>query len=331
MNKSPASLDDPRPDATAARGVLPAWLTSLLLHGGLIVLLAVTIRVVPGGVAEEDTRTTGIVLKHVEDAGEYYEGEQDNVEAASESAAAEAASDAVAAALPSANESPLDVPEFLPSVKEGFGPPAGEIGGGGNLELAGDAPGTRNISGGKARTGVFGLSGEGYNFVYVFDASASMSSNEGRPLAAAKRELTASLEHLSRLNQFQIIFYNEDVDVFNPTGVPGKLFFASDENKQAARRWIRSVEARLSTDHLPALLRAVDSGADVIFFLTDGEDPALTAVELSKVTRRNAGRSAIHVVQFGTAAPSPDNWLKSLARQNNGQYKFFNIRRLSPR
>ncbi len=69
---------------------------------------------------------------------------------------------------------------------------------------------------------------------------------------------------------------------------------------------------------------------DVIFFLTDGEDPSLTGNEMDRLARRNRG-TAIHVIQFGTTPPSRDNWLKKLARQNSGQYQFFNVHRLSPR
>jgi hypothetical protein len=50
-------------------------------------------------------------------------------------------------------------------------------------------------------TQFFGLSGKGSRFVYVFDRSLSM---QGQPLAAAKRELLASLSHLERVHQFQI-------------------------------------------------------------------------------------------------------------------------------
>ena len=70
----------------APRRVVPAWIGSLLLHMVLIALLAITIKIVPRGVADEPDRTTGIVLKHVDDAGEYYEGEELNIEAASETA-----------------------------------------------------------------------------------------------------------------------------------------------------------------------------------------------------------------------------------------------------
>src|SRR5262245_17102357 len=55
-------------------------------------------------------------------------------------------------------------------------------------------------------TQVFGVTGRGRKFVYVFDRSLSM---QGAPLAAAKRELIASLGRLEDGQQFQIIFYNE--------------------------------------------------------------------------------------------------------------------------
>ena len=330
MSASEILQDERRVEPTYRRTV-PAWLCSLVLHTLLVLILTVTIKAMPRGAMQEPDRTTGIVLKHKTDAGEYYEGEADNVEAASQSVNANADANAVAAALPGKNDSPLDPANFLPNASEGFGPSTGEIGGGGNLGLDGAAPGDRNIKGGKARTGVFGLTGEGYKFVYVFDASASMNSHQGRPLAAAKRELIGSLQSLGKLHQFQIIFYNEYETIFNPTGVQGRLFFATEENKRAAEDFIQKVTAQLATKHVPSLMTAVNMGPDVIFFLTDGEEPSLTSLELERIERRNGGRSAIHVVLFGSNEPGGDNWLKRLARQNGGQYKFFNLNRLSPR
>ena len=64
-------------------------------------------------------------------------------------------------------------------------------------------------TGGTTSTGVFGVEGEGSKFVYVFDRSGSMQGFQGRPLAAAKRELITSLESLESVHQFQVIFYNE--------------------------------------------------------------------------------------------------------------------------
>ena len=62
--------------------MVPAWILSLVLHVGLVLLLAVSIRGSTGGVAEEADRTTGIVLKRVEPVGEFYEGEEDAAEQA---------------------------------------------------------------------------------------------------------------------------------------------------------------------------------------------------------------------------------------------------------
>ena len=55
---------------------------AFLLHLALFSLLGITVKIVPRGVAQEPDRTTGIVLKHIDLTGEYYEGEQENVEAA---------------------------------------------------------------------------------------------------------------------------------------------------------------------------------------------------------------------------------------------------------
>src|SRR5687768_8086648 len=66
-----------------------------------------------------------------------------------------------------------------------------------------------------AQTQVFGIKAKGTRFVYVFDRSGSMSDYEGRPLAAAKRELIASLHMLKAVNQFQIIFFNENARIMN--------------------------------------------------------------------------------------------------------------------
>ncbi len=311
------------------RRVLPAWLSSMVLHAVLLVLLVFLVQSAPPGVVEEPDRTTGIVLKHTTNTGEYYEGENVDINAASDSASSSAPAD-FAAALPSENDSPLDAKSFLPDTSTGGGPAGGTVSGGGlRLNGTGTGTGINNLDGGKVRTGVFGITGEGYKFVYVFDKSDSMNGYEGRPLTAAKRELLESLKSLGKLQQFQIIFYNEYENIFNPT-LPGRLFFATEENKKAAQGFIRQITAEGTTRHLEPLLTAVDMGPDIIFFLTDGTDPKLHVEDLRRIERRNAGRAAINVIQFGTTQSGGDNWLKRLARQNRGEYVFFNLRRLSP-
>ena len=322
---------DERAGLTEPRHWLPpaAWLLSISVHFLVVMLAAIAYSYVPQprGAMEETTRPTGIVLKKIEPEGEYYEGEDDLADQAAESAQM-----TLAEMLPQAANAPSDPTTALPSTDIGVGPSAnsGEAGGG-NLSLAGKSPGSRNISGGKARTGVFGTSGEGHSFVYVFDCSASMGSPNGRPLAAAKKELLESIKSLGEMHQFQIIFYNERPQVLNLTGTPGKLTFGNEANKDGARRFVSRIEAELSTQHEPALLLAVNMRPDVIFFLTDADDPILDDRQLARIRRINGGVSAIHTIEFGIGGSTPNNFLQKLAHQNSGSYVFFDVRRLSPR
>ena len=130
--------------------------------------------------------------------------------------------------------------------------------------------------GGKARVSLFGLVGEGYKFVYVFDRSGSMGGQGRESLRAVKAELIRSLKSLGRVHQFQIIFYNERPVIFNPSGTSGRLAFATEENKQRVARFLDSITAEGGTDHEEALRLAIRLHPDVIFFLTDGDDPKLT-------------------------------------------------------
>src|SRR5262245_30778674 len=115
---------------------------------------------------------------------------------------------------------------------------------------------------GSTETQIFGVSGRGTSFVYVFDRSLSM---QGAALAAAKRELLASLAGLERVHQFQIIFYNEKPRVMPP----GQMSFADENGKRQAESFVGSITAAGGTDHLQAIQLAMRLRPDVIFLLTD--------------------------------------------------------------
>ncbi len=179
--------------------------------------------------------------------------------------------------------------------------------------------------GGKARTSLFGLVGEGYKFVYVFDRSGSMGGEGRQSLPAVKAELIRSLKNLDTVHQFQIVYYNERPALFNPSGTPGRLAFATDENKQRAASFLESVTAGGGTDHEAALKLAVRLQPDVIFFLTDGDDPKLTSSQLEKIRHMAAG-IIINAVEFGPGPkPQQPGFLPELARQNGGGYVYVNI------
>jgi hypothetical protein len=179
--------------------------------------------------------------------------------------------------------------------------------------------------GGKARTSLFGVTGEGYKFVYVFDRSGSMGGSGRTALQAVKAELQQSLKNLDTVHQFQIIFYNERPVIFNPTGTPGRLAFANEQNKQRAARFVESITAEGGTAHEDALKLAIRLQPDVIFFLTDADDPKLSPAQLEKIQSIAAG-IAINVIEFGTG-PQPDrnSFLAQLARQNSGLYAYVDL------
>ena len=328
----PGVNDPVRPasaDIAAGRARVHPWLMSVVLHLAIFLLLGLTLHLGPRqGAMAERTADVGIVLKHQDGQTEYYEGESDGGEAArSESEAVQA--DGLDALF--SEQSPVDPSEALPAAVGLIGPSALANGGpphaGGALD---GGPGRPGPLGGKARTRVFGTEGEGYKFVYLFDRSASMGGSGRNALSAAKAELLKSLESLDTTHQFQIIFYNETPVHFNPSGRSGKLAFANEQTKRLARNFIGHVMADGTTRHEEALMAAIRLQPDVIFFLTDADEPRLSSTQLYEINRRAAGIT-ICAIEFGLGPKSSDdNFLQKLARQNGGQYAYVDITRLVP-
>lgn len=190
----------------------------------------------------------------------------------------------------------------------------------GSDALASDAPGSPI-----AETGVFGVRSRGAKFVYVFDRSASM---EGSPLSAAKRELIASLNGLDRRHQFQIIFYNQEPQLMPEFRASApRMVFADEQGKRLAASFIGGVFADGPTEHLRALRMALALRPDVIFFLTDANDPQMRPEELAAVRQFNRG-SRINTIEFGSGEPKTAfNFLQRLAAENGGQHAYVDVQR----
>lgn len=177
-------------------------------------------------------------------------------------------------------------------------------------------------------TGIFGLAARGSRFVYVFDRSASMGEPGGLPLARAKDELLRSLEQLGGVQQFYVIFYNERMHLFTP-GAVGRLVYATDENRRAARRFVESVRAAGGTRHAEPLAAALRLAPDALFMLTDGDGPDdLTAQEYAKLAG-SLGRTRCMIVQFGDAGGITSPRLARLAEQSGGEYKVVDVSTLA--
>ncbi|MEX2306064.1 MAG: hypothetical protein WD738_00630 [Pirellulales bacterium] len=303
--------------------LLSAWLFSLVIHFCLVVLLGLAAQQTPRGAAEEPGRSAGIVLKRTSAEGELYEGEED---AAVDAAEAQAEPVDLLSVLPSdsvaanSGANSPQVPTPGPGATPGGGQPdAGQFTSGGGRR--GSPSG-----GGQARVSVFGVQGEGSKFVYLFDRSSSM---EGPPLAAAKRQLIESLDSLQTVHQFHIIFFNTRTKAFDITGGGRRIAFATDRNKQLAANFVGGIVADGGTDRLIALREALSFAPDVVFFLTDADDP-MAPSELADIARANRrAQAAICVIEFGRRqSPTPGNFLSELARESGGQYGYVNANQL---
>ncbi|HEY1785413.1 MAG TPA: hypothetical protein VGG30_07675 [Pirellulales bacterium] len=352
MSSNPAAIADDAATPIRAPGAIP-WLLSASAHCLLLILLAVGF-VLSQGPTRPAGSPAGLSLNaqvvSSDGQGPYSDeptGDPEGGETAGGSggpgSGVGATADSVEPAAGTsggAGGSPLNEvlqsapPNFfagsLPAVTPGLG--AGALEGAGLGNASGTTKGSsgpKNLRGsGYARTGVFGIESEGYKFVYVFDRSGSMGGHGGAPLAAAKRQLIDSLEHLGQTHQFQIIFYNDDPHVFNLTGSPGRLVFANDQNKTLAERFIGSITADGGTEHEEALTKALRMGPDVIFFLTDADEPRLNATQLQRIARANKG-AIINTIEFGYGpAYESDNFLIRLARQNRGKHAYVDISQL---
>lgn len=321
-------MADPRASTSAAltgerRLAIPSWAISLLLHAGLLLALLAAFPRLPSGAATEPTREVGLVLRHEGPQGEeYYEGEED--------AASFAASNVASDSELLDEAPPADPSDALPKPSDdliGLGatgaaadqllPGAGELTQGAGLKTT--------PSRGKARTSVFGLPGEGYNFVYVFDRSGSMGGGGRSALAAAKAELLKSLESLGDAHQFQIIFYNDQPEILNIAG-SNRLVLGTEPNKTLARRFVGGITSDGGTQHEAALMAALRLKPDVVFFLTDGDEPGLTPNQMRRVKKLCDGVTTINTIEFGLG-PSlgTDNFLTRLARETGGQYAYFDV------
>jgi len=198
----------------------------------------------------------------------------------------------------------------------------GSSGGSRSLIQPAEQGGARRIGGlgGPGETTFMNIVGQGKSFVYVIDTSSSM---DGPRLRMARSQLKASLRLLQPNQQFAVIFYSEYRERLKlRRQAEQPLYFASDVNKQLASQEIDRISPDHGTDHKPALLEAFGLKPDVVYFLTDGDEPALTEADLRDI-RHFAGSTTVHVIRFGNGAYTDRSvsWLQKLAAQCQGEYR----------
>lgn len=323
------------PGRPIPRKVLPAWLFSVVLHVCLLVTWAALTQFQPRSQGRIDERPVQIARvatlpdrawftdqQVVADKSRAVEGKEDHSQPRQQPASAP----------PSGMQPPIDLDGVLAEMTEGVSAGIQVDGTGDVLRGAqGAMPGRSLLGSGNSppiTVDLFGVSGTGTDFVYVIDRSDSMNEFGRRPFQAAKRELIRSLESLSEHHSFQIIFYNDFPKPFAPPGGGMRMLPADQTMRKRAQQYVENTRAFGGTEHVSALSMALRFRPHVIFFLTDGQQPRLSRNQIRSLTARAAaGGTSISVVEFGTdRAAVSDNWLRALAKDNGGGYRYFDVR-----
>ena len=320
--------------AGETKHLLPSWAASVAAHVLLLLLFATSLRSCQsGGVTGEPEGKLREVRIFLRQTNTVSEQPAENENDAQQAANAHAPSNL---GLPTVK--PFELSEAPPSELALPKPNAAVIGAGSGAPVAvvpGDVAGmitpnaisrpAQALGLGQGEVSFFKVREKGSRFVYVLDSSGSMS-NYGA-IQVAKSELAASLATLSKSQQFQIIFYNQSARIMMLRGsARPQLYWATDVNRTLARQYISGIRADLGTDHMPALKKALRLGPEVIFLLTDADEPRLTARDLNELDKINQGRTRIHCVEFGRGPElRTDNYLKRLARQNRGTHRYVDV------
>ena len=335
VSKAPATplSDSPELTATQTWHNLPNWLVSIVLHVGLFLFCAHSLQSCSGenilAQPGEGDRVVGVYLQQSSDTTpQPQQAPQHN----SELQPVQTPSD-----VPFTETHELDqppVPLSLPTaslpVIGGRGAPTANNPNDVTNLLPNNAfngsPAPQGLGAGE--TSMFGIRDQGRRFVYVIDSSGSMY---GAPIRVARAEMIASIQALTRTQQFQIIFYNKRPTLMRLRGDSAEqLYRATDHNRASARDFIYRETPQAGTNHMPALRQALRLNPEVIFFLTDAKEPRLHASDLAEIARINQQRARIHCIEFGKGSDlGLDNFLKKLARQNQGTYRYRDVERFA--
>lgn len=153
------------------------------------------------------------------------------------------------------------------------------------------------------------------------DRSPYAAPKGGTKLDIAKWQLHRAIHDLPDDALFGIVVYSESYAAWEQ-----ELVAANARGKKKAHAFVDGIRANGTTNISDSLDRALDSGADTIFLLSDG-DPnrgrvsGLDALLAELVDRNRLLRVVIHTIGIGEVEGSA--FLKELARRTGGRYVGF--------
>lgn len=316
---------------------LPSWVMSVVVHVLLWGVL-LTVSRLPGcqadapGDAAEELRAVGLTIRPAE-----VTAREPAVE--SPAVAAQALPTLPApAVVPDRPPVDLALPVPAPPSVIGAGGPPRSVAGVDDIlnpsRTARGGPTAAGAGGTDGETTFLGIKDSGKRFVYLIDSSSSMSDYGA--LRVAKAELLASLERLDEQQQFQVLFANSARIATLDAGRAG-IFRGQDTARLDVRQQVTAIHPDAGTNHFTALTAALRHEPDVLFYLSDAGEPALTAKQLDEVRRMNRG-ARIHAIEFGLGpklqdadGQYPPNFLTRLAEQNDGRYTYRDVTQFAGR
>ena len=163
----------------------------------------------------------------------------------------------------------------------------------------------------------------GRKFVFVVDRSHSMGGDGLGALDAVRSQLTAAIGALENNHEFQIVAYHDKTTMISKR----KLLVANEQNKGLVKDFFEGLGAFGATKHFYGLIAGLDFQPDVLVFMTDGGSPYLSTDQLKRLKNMAGRQTEIHCIQFGSGSlQQTDNFMKKLARQNGGSFRYINVR-----
>ena len=190
---------------------------------------------------------------------------------------------------------------------------------------AGSGSPIQGLAGGAGSPGTsfYGTGGNAHHVVYVIDRSGSMMDS----FELVKREAAQSIGELKEIQDFHVILFSDGPAIEIDTK---RLVPATQKAKLKAVTFFRDKRALRQTDPVPALQRAfaVLKMADrkrpgkLIYLLTDGVFPDNQAAlqEIRKLNRQKEVH--INTFLYGNRPPVAEKVMKTIAKENGGQYKY---------
>ena len=291
---------------------MPSWLTSLILHLSLILILAL-LTVGSDGRKIVDLLASAADQASIEPYAELdIELETEDLETLVDD------SEFTDASL----TEPAEVNELLDDAFTSFDVPeninAGLLDAVTSDSISDVDPANPN----KSAAQFFGVEGSGSNFVYIIDCSGSMAEY-GR-WKSAVRELKSSIKALKSKQRFLILLYNTGFVAMNNKA---ELVASTQAEQKRAMRWLSRKSPNDWTFCAQALAKALTLKPDAIFLLSDGEfddrrDVFLVLDRLNNKRRlisANEKQIPVHTIALGSHHGRFT--MKRIADENSGEFR----------